>query len=87
VENPLGNEGGFLSTEIGVAFVGCAHPHLPARRDLLAAEPDVRLVGCFDPDPRLTKIVHERYGLRVFASAAERNFGVPLAASSGSRSG
>jgi predicted dehydrogenase len=60
-----------LSAEIGVAFVGCAHPHLPPRRDLLAAEPDVRLVGCFDPDPRLTKIVHERYGLRVFASVSE----------------
>jgi predicted dehydrogenase len=60
-----------LSEEIGIAFVGCAHPHLPPRRDLLAAEPDVRLVGCFDPDPRLTKIVHDRYGLRVFASATE----------------
>jgi predicted dehydrogenase len=60
-----------LPRKIGVAFVGCAHPHLPPRRDLLAAEPDVLLVGCFDPDPRLTKIVHERYGLRVFASATE----------------
>ena len=60
-----------MSSEIGVAFVGCAHPHLPPRRELLAAEPDVRLVGCFDPDPRLAKIVHERYGLRIFASATE----------------
>jgi len=25
--------------EIGVAFVGRAHPHLPRWRDLLAAEP------------------------------------------------
>jgi predicted dehydrogenase len=60
-----------LSAELGIAFVGCAHPYLPPRRDLLAAEPDVRLVGCFDPDPRLTRIVHERYGLPVFASATE----------------
>jgi len=60
-----------MSEEIGVAFVGCAHPHLPPRRELLAAEPDVRLVGCFDPDPRLTRIVHDRFGLRVFRSAAE----------------
>jgi predicted dehydrogenase len=60
-----------VSAEIGVAFVGCAHPHLPPRRELLAAEPDVRLVGCFDPNPQLTKTVHERYGLRVFGSAAE----------------
>jgi predicted dehydrogenase len=60
-----------MSEEIGVAFVGCAHPHLPPRRDLLAAETDVRLVGCFDPDPGLTRIVHDRFGLRVFASAPE----------------
>jgi hypothetical protein len=70
--DPGARKGGpLLSAEIGVAFVGCAHPHLPPRRDLLAAEQDVRLVGCFDPDPRLTKIVHERYGLRVFASATD----------------
>ena len=60
-----------MSAELGIAFVGCAHPHLPPRRDLLAAKPDVRLVGCFDPDPRLTRIVHERYGLPEFASATE----------------
>jgi predicted dehydrogenase len=55
----------------GVAFVGCAHPHLPPRRELLAAEPEIELIGCWDPDPHLTGIAHARYGLRVFNSAAD----------------
>ena len=57
-----------MAAKIGVAFVGCAHPHLPPRRELLAAEPDIELVGCYDPDPHLTGIAHGRYGLEIFAT-------------------
>jgi predicted dehydrogenase len=54
-----------------VAFVGCAHPHIVPRVQILSTVPDVRLVGCYDPDARLTATLATKYGLRAFASAAE----------------
>ena len=62
-----------MSEKMGVAFVGCAHPHLPPRRELLASEPDVRLVGCYDPDPKLAAMAQPPppYGIWRF-------FGMPL---------
>jgi predicted dehydrogenase len=60
-----------MDGKIGVAFVGCAHPHLPPRRELLAAEADIELVGCYDPDAELAAMAHRRTGLPVFASAIE----------------
>jgi predicted dehydrogenase len=57
-----------VTVSIGVAFVGCAHPHLPPRCELLAAEKDVRLVGCYDPDPVLAAKAHARTGLPIFDS-------------------
>jgi predicted dehydrogenase len=60
-----------MNDRIGVAFVGCAHPHLPPRHELLAAEPDIDLIGCYDPDPGLASAAHARTGLKVFNSANE----------------
>jgi predicted dehydrogenase len=60
-----------VAESIGVAFVGCAHPHLPPRCELLAAEADVRLVGCYDPDPVLAAKANARTGLPVFRSVDE----------------
>src|SRR5690606_11855212 len=48
---------------IGVAFVGCTHPHIFPRVDILRGEPDVTLVGCYDPDPAITAGIAERCGL------------------------
>ena len=56
---------------IGVAFVGGAHPHIVPRVQVLAALPDVGLVGCYDPDAGLATRIAERCGLRAFASAPE----------------
>src|SRR5262245_60238762 len=56
---------------IGVAFVGCAHPHIVPRTQILSTVPDVRLVGCYDPDDQLTATLARQYGVRAFASATE----------------
>jgi predicted dehydrogenase len=56
---------------IGVAFVGCAHPHIVPRLQILSTVPDVRLVGCYDPDTQLTAMLATKYGLRAFSSEAE----------------
>ena len=53
---------------LGVAFVGCAHPHLPPRCEWLAAEADVRPVRCYDPNLDLAAQTHARTGLPVFDS-------------------
>jgi predicted dehydrogenase len=60
-----------MSEVIGVAFVGCAHPHIVPRVQILSTVPDVRLVGCYDPDTQLTATLASRHGLRVFSSEAE----------------
>ncbi|RLP28189.1 Gfo/Idh/MocA family oxidoreductase [Mesorhizobium sp. YM1C-6-2] len=56
---------------IGVAFVGCTHPHIFPRVDILRGEPDVTLVGCYDPDPAIAAGIEERCGLKSFGSADE----------------
>ena len=53
---------------IGVAFVGCTHPHIFPRREILAAVPDVRLVGCYDPDQTLMDALERDFGLPQFAT-------------------
>lgn len=55
--------------KIDVAFVGCTHPHIFPRIELLRREADVRLVGCYDPDRRLAAAIGERYGLKAYDSA------------------
>src|SRR5262249_8045857 len=60
-----------MTRSIGVAFVGCAHPHVLPRVEVLSAVPDVELVGCYDPDPGLRSRVEARLGLRGFGSVAE----------------
>lgn len=60
-----------MSDKIKVAFVGCTHPHIFPRYEILAAEPDVKVVGCYDPDANLTAALERQYGLKAFASAEE----------------
>lgn len=52
---------------IRVAFVGCTHPHIFPRIELLKAEADVELVGCYDPDSHLTSELERVYGLKAYA--------------------
>jgi predicted dehydrogenase len=56
---------------IGVAFVGCTHPHIFPRVDILRAEADVTLVGCYDPDPEIAAAIGRRCGLKVFGGPDE----------------
>lgn len=58
-----------MSVKIGVAFIGCAHPHIFPRAELLAAAPDVQIVGCYDPDAALARGVAERCAIRAYDSA------------------
>lgn len=55
-----------MSTDIRVAFVGCTHPHIFARMELLKSEPGVELVGCYDPDPRLRKALELDFALTAY---------------------
>ncbi len=60
-----------MPDEIRVAFVGCTHPHIFPRIELLRNEPDVSIAGCYDPDDRLSSALERNHGLRAFSSAAE----------------
>jgi predicted dehydrogenase len=53
---------------IAVAFVGCTHPHIFPRIELLRAVPDVTLAGCYDPDERLSRALERDHGLPAFPS-------------------
>lgn len=54
--------------KIGVAFVGCTHPHIFPRVELLRAEADVTLVGCYDPDAQLMAALERDHGLKAYAT-------------------
>lgn len=58
-----------MPEHIAVAFVGCTHPHVFSRLELLRAEPGVRLAGSFDPDARLSAALERDYGLPAFETA------------------
>jgi predicted dehydrogenase len=53
---------------IGVAFTGLTHPHIFHRIALLKENPDVQIVGCYDPEPRLRDGVAQRTGLTPFSA-------------------
>ena len=57
-----------MAKRIGVAFVGCTHPHIFPRIELLKREADVDLVGCYDPDGDLSTVLEREYGLKAYAS-------------------
>src|SRR3990172_826666 len=59
----------FVPEQVSVAFVGCTHPHIFPRIDLLRAEPNVTLVGCYDPDTRLSNALERDHGLKAFPTA------------------
>jgi len=58
-----------MPSKIGVALVGCAHPHIFPRVELLQSKPDVTIVGCYDPDEELRRGVAERCDLTPYASS------------------
>lgn len=58
-----------MTDPIRVAIVGCAHPHIFPRIDLLKAQPDVTVVGCYDPDAALAKGIEQRCGITAYESA------------------
>lgn len=60
-----------MPNRIGVAFVGCTHPHIFPRRELLLAESDVDLIGCYDPDAQLMAALERDYGLKAYDSPEE----------------
>jgi predicted dehydrogenase len=55
--------------QITVAFVGCTHPHIFPRIELLRAEPGITLAGCYDPDDRLSRALEREHGLTAFPTA------------------
>ncbi len=55
-----------MPEKIGVAFVGCTHPHIFPRVQILASQPDVQLVGCYDPDAHLMDVLERDYGLKSY---------------------
>lgn len=55
-------------TKIGVAFVGCSHPHIFPRLQLLSQENDLSLVGCYDPDSYLSSELERQFGLKAYSS-------------------
>jgi len=57
-----------MSDRIHVAIVGCAHPHIFPRIELLQAEPDVTIAGCYDPDRALAEGISRRCNIPVFES-------------------
>lgn len=55
-----------MPDQIGVAFVGCTHPHIFPRVELLQQETDVRLIGCYDPDQALMAALEKDHGLKAY---------------------
>ena len=52
----------------GIAFVGCTHPHIFPRIELLREQADVKLIGCYDPDASLTAALERDWGLKAYTS-------------------
>jgi predicted dehydrogenase len=52
-------------TTIRAAFVGCTHPHIFPRIQLLNAV-GVEIVGCYDPDAHLAAVLERDYGLKAY---------------------
>ncbi len=60
-----------MPATIGIAFVGCTHPHIFPRIELLSPVADVKLIGCYDPDSNLTAALESRFGLKAYATPDE----------------
>lgn len=57
-----------MQNKIHAAFVGLAHPHIFPRVQLLSAQPDVTIAGCYDPDPDLCAGVATRCDITAYDS-------------------
>jgi predicted dehydrogenase len=60
-----------MEDRIGIAFVGCTHPHIFPRIQLLSQEKNVTLVGCYDPDSHLTSELERLHNLKAYATPEE----------------
>ena len=60
-----------MPDKIGVAFVGCTHPHIFPRVQLLSGQADVWFAGCYDPDSNLTAALERDHGLKAYATPEE----------------
>lgn len=60
-----------MQDKIGVVFVGCTHPHIFPRYELLRQRDDVELVGLYEPDEHLAQALSQRFGIPAVASAEE----------------
>ncbi len=60
-----------MSKELGVAFVGCAHPHIFPRWNVLSSDPDVEFIGLYDPEPELAKELEKRLSMPAFEDPEE----------------
>jgi predicted dehydrogenase len=60
-----------VTADVKVAFVGCTHPHVFARIELLTDASGVEIVGCYDPDDRLSEGIERNHGIPKFANADE----------------
>lgn len=60
-----------MKEKFGVAFVGCTHPHVFPRYDLLKQEPDIEFIGLYEPDAELAEELSKRFGIPAFATAKE----------------
>lgn len=58
-----------MDKRIGVVFVGCTHPHIFPRIELLRQEADVDILGCYDPDAHLASVLERDYGLKACPTA------------------
>lgn len=53
---------------IKVAFVGCTHPHIFPRIEILRAVEDAEIVGCYDPDEKLIAALENDHGVKAYAT-------------------
>jgi predicted dehydrogenase len=60
-----------MPDKIGVAFVGCTHPHIFPRVQLLSGQADVWFAGCYDPDVNLMNALERDHGLKAYATPEE----------------
>ncbi|MBA2632779.1 MAG: Gfo/Idh/MocA family oxidoreductase [Chloroflexi bacterium] len=60
-----------MPDRIGVAFVGCTHPHIFPRLELLRGASGVEIVGCYDPDENLSRVLEKEHGVKAYASPQE----------------
>lgn len=60
-----------MAEPVHAAFVGCTHPHIFPRIQLLQQASDVKIIGCYDPDVELAAAIEARSGVAAFDSVEQ----------------